>query len=177
MRASTSLIALTLTVSFAAQPVSANDKICKELKRFSEAKFTSTEKPEGRRWVEFHWGGDWAGPKDLWAVACKQASDEASKQFCSYLIDNSSREFSAILPMRILTCYGYQFPHYRSWSNWHSDIELWEDERLMLLEVRFAGIDSAEHAIRLSVFDDSIDETIAELPPIKPFNDSPGPKE
>jgi len=161
------LIAIYIPVS-AMAAIGRDRELCDRLKSFEEAPFNngSDGKPV-RRFVEFQWSDSWltGGP---WG--CRHTLDDTvSKSFCSYLMDDTNQEFSADLPMRILTCHGYVFPNYSSdWSDWTADIRLRgsANERSLDLGIylRHGTVDAA---MRLSAIPNNPGGDDHEPPPLK----------
>lgn len=111
--------------------------------------------------------GSWLDFEHGWGFDCRDSGDTASRTFCAWLVDHSPYEFAVHLPMSMLECYGYRFPIPRDqWANWRSDINLWADNRKLLLEIDFASIKGETGAIRLSSFADDVYDSTAELPPL-----------
>lgn len=153
-----------LLANFVISPAFAADDMCKHLKKFVRTSFDSSEKPEGRRWIELYWRGSWLDLENGFGLECRNSPDLAASKFCSYLLKNSSFEFRAATPMRMLTCYGYDFPSFTGWRHWVSEIDIVDDDNFVLLEVNFS--EDIDSVIRLSAFAEGMDETLAEMPPL-----------
>jgi hypothetical protein len=125
-----------------------------------------TSKPAPRHFVEFHWGQDGDA---IFSKGCRHSEDTGSAKFCHWLLDNTSWEFRARLPISILQCFGYGFPkdpagdwavydgqfsHEYSKGNW------------LKMELASKGLPGTETALRLYV--DSINRNFApdELDPV-----------
>lgn len=147
----------------------AKDELCKKLHSFVADQKAETADPAPRHWVEFHWGIN-PDPNTFWSVGCLHSSDLSSKQFCGWLLDHTSREFSNFLPIRIQQCMGFSFPKNRK-NEWHlTDGEIRHDikDGWLVLEMTTRDLQPGESALRISY--DTIDVKFEpdELPPIKP---------
>jgi hypothetical protein len=171
MRCLKLLIALwAMSVGCAAGASEASSDICEQL-RILEANPLSTGedgKPV-RRWVEFRWWGDWI-VNGGWG--CRQSGDQTAKSVCTYLMDNTSREFRAELPIRILTCYGYGFPQFPQydWSDWTATVRLHgrKDDRKVVMDVDLGGRKSLTSTVRVSVVPNDPGKDDQEPPPLLP---------
>jgi hypothetical protein len=92
-------------------PSLAADELCTKLSAFEQAPLA--ELPSGglqRRWIDFSWEPPGDLPPDeiqLGATLRCVGSDSVATQLCDYALHNSSFEFMALLPLRILACQGF----------------------------------------------------------------------
>ena len=161
------LIALSLTSASAnaAKP----EALCAEVTKFHKATFDDTVKPKGRRWVELHWIGSWMDFDHGWGLGCRHSPDRASSNLCEWLTRHTSYEFSQLAPEHLLTCYGYKFLPNNHWGNWKSDIDLFDDDRWLKLEIDFATLNGETGAVRISSFAKDQEDALVELPSLKPW--------
>jgi len=130
------------------------DETCSRLHAFEHAAFSvSANGKPVRRWIEFHWIGAWLDFDKGFSWKCLNSDSAAAKTLCEWLIDNTSIEFQANLPLRIMKCYGYRTPDFAQWSEWKAETELHgkDQDRFLRLEIDQLGRASAHAAIRLSV--------------------------
>jgi hypothetical protein len=114
------IAALTVTGCSSFPP--AKDDICSKVNEFAEAPMLEGQ---SLRSVTLFWHGNWMDFENGFGKACRYSKeDSVSKSLCAWLPDNTSTEFPQSVPMRVLKCYGYEFPTYSSWSNWESSIDL-----------------------------------------------------
>lgn len=128
MRRYLSTVAVTVGLIAAVNGAEAatNDEICHHLRAFEIAPFASGSdgKPISRS-VTFIWSGHWLGEDMRWG--CRRKKDDAvSVALCSYMMENTSLEFRAALPVRVLRCYGYSLPKSAplDWAPWKADVKL-----------------------------------------------------
>lgn len=100
---------LAIFIAQIAAPISAKDALCDQLDKFVRDQKSETTDPLPRHWVEFHWGVD-SDPNSIWSWGCWHSEDQSSKEFCAWLMDNTSREFRSKLPINVQQCMGYRFP-------------------------------------------------------------------
>lgn len=169
--------ALGFSLASASWSASAADDICSQLSVFHSAPFDQTVQPAGRRWVELHWRGHWLDLDKGFGKECRSSPDAASKALCRWITVNSSREFPALLPMRMLHCFGYQFPRGagNEWDNWRSNVSILSESRWLLLEIDLVPSSTDDGVIRLSSFVKDKDQWIVEMPSLS--NDGSSPKE
>jgi hypothetical protein len=166
-RAYYSMIAM-FGVAMAAQ-ANAADQLCQELKDFVRAQEAETADPMPRHWVEYHWGID---PHAIWSWGCRDSKDASSKEFCGFLLDNTSREFRNQLPIRVQQCFGYRFPRQAS-GGWHMNEgevrHQLKNGSWIVMELTSIGLQPGESAVRILY--DTVDREIEpqELDPIKPL--------
>lgn len=86
---------MALLVSNTAQA----DEICAKLKSFETSARSGDE--VNPQWVDVYWGVD---KNAIFSAACVHHGMPASGELCGWLIDNISKEFSGLLPKRILEC-------------------------------------------------------------------------
>jgi len=155
-------------LALASAPAIAADEICARLTAFHAAQYDQSVQPAGRRWVEVHWRGHWMDFDKGFGKECRSSPDSASKQFCSWLTQNSSTEFPTYLPIRMLGCLGYRFPTGagNEWSGWKSDVSTLSKDRWLLLEVDLLTFKNDAGAIRLSSFAADKDQWTVEMPPL-----------
>jgi|SRR6185312_9522945 len=156
---------LSLATVIALLPVralAAEDQLCSYLRAFRVAPF---EKDTGgrpiRRAIELHWIGKWMDFGGGFEKRCSHGDTAAGKALCAYLPENTSMEFPAITPMRILECYGWKIPaSVNDWDVTQAGFRINTDEtgnkltnsdRYLLLEIDMQPRKSGHKAIRLSV--------------------------
>jgi hypothetical protein len=155
--------ALVLTASFCCSQASANDDFCQQLKAFVLAPFPT---PTARS-VEFYWVPEGI----LGTVKCVHHGVKASQEFCSWLIQNTSREFDEGLPEDFLRCHGFQFPPIPNAEDWKATYSFFDNagdasERETVLEVRLAQPGTRDDgAVRISVIPKGQHTAIKPLPP------------
>lgn len=145
----------------------AQDEICDYVRAFERAPFErDAAGHEKFRWIEVHWIGSWMDFDHGWHLECRPSSDSASKAFCSWLMDNTSFEFSTYLPVRILTCHGYRFPRNENIGQWKSEIDLYsENSGQILLQINLEARKKPDQAIRLTVYPRGKDQATEKWPP------------
>ena len=157
------------------QAVSAAEPLCEQLAAYAAAQWAEQEEPIPRYWVEFHRGivSDAGGG---WSWGCRDAGDNASGEFCDWLMANSSRSSQAYLPFALLKCLGDQVPDQAA-----AERQLLQgrfrrpagDGSWVVLEVTSSGLNPGESAIRISF--DAEDRRFEpdELPAMQPFGGTP----
>jgi hypothetical protein len=145
--------------------------LCDQLDAFAAAQWSEPSDPAPRHWVEFHWGleGDSAS---RWTWACRYSGDPASGEFCNWLMDNTSREFTA-LPFNLLKCMDSQSSPQVASPSLFIEGEIRRrapDGSWFVLEMASSALRPGESAVRISF--DSSDRRLdpATLPPIEPFS-------
>ena len=157
-----SLSLVTLIVLLPARALGAEAELCSHLRAFQVAPF---EKDIGgrpiRRAIELHWIGNWMDFGGGFEMRCSHGDTTTGKALCGWLPENTSMEFPAITPMRILECYGWKIP--ASVNDWdvtqarfrintdETGNELTNSDRYLLLEIDMQPRKSGHKAIRLSV--------------------------
>ena len=147
MSGRTCLVMFALAVSVAT-PAQA-DEICAKINGFIKSQLADPSQPH---WVELHWGYD--SDVVLWSKACRNSKDADSKEFCDWLMDNTSNEFRSSVPIRILKCFGYGFPNHAigNWAVYDGKFEAeYRDGIWANLELATKGLREGESALRLSV--------------------------
>ncbi len=135
--------------SFASPP----DDLCRQIDAFEAAPLAlGKDQKELRRSIIFSWDGPWLAG-GYWACAHKDTSGET---LCAYLMQNSSHEFRAGLPKRILKCANASFPDHGEvdWSNQAASIVLTGkvETRKLRLDIDLAHKPPSDwDAVRLSV--------------------------
>jgi hypothetical protein len=143
----------------------APDELCMRLRTFETAQLPNAE----RRWVEFHWGYDQVA---IWSWACRHSKDKLAKTTCDWMMHHTNREFTMLLPQRVMACHGYSFPKFASydWSRMAGTIELrGAADRRVLMDLNFRDLPNGEQAMRVSVEDSNGRYEPDELPPIEPM--------
>lgn len=164
------VILITGSLAFSTQAQAA-DQICAQLKTFVKDQIAEKAEPAPRHWVEFHWEID-PDPNAFWSWGCRPSEDLSSKRFCAWLMENTSREFRNMLPVRVLRCMGYRFPRQPSFE-WHvSDGEFrntQNDGSWLILEVSSKFPNPMESAVRISY--ENVDRRFEpdDLPDIQPL--------
>ena len=166
-------LALALTMASAA----ADDEICSRLSAFEAApQARSIDKLVPQRdWIELRWTGAWLSDEG-WGWECTHTDSEASKALCAWLGSNTSMEFHANLPRRILGCHGSQFSRSIGTDTpWIQSISISPEtgDEYMLLEIALSG-HKGNDAIRYSVFVGPAAEQKNPLPPLFPPSDFTG---
>jgi hypothetical protein len=92
-------------------PANAADKLCEKLQVFERSKPARSSE---RRWFEFHWGFEHVDA--LWSWGCRHSQDDVANATCKWLVDNTNQEFSMMLPLEIMRCYGYGIPPHASYD-------------------------------------------------------------
>ena len=115
---------------------------------------------ENFRWIEVHWIGNWLDFDHGWHLECQPSSDNASKAFCNWLLDNTSFEFSENLPLRFMYCHGYRYPAGGTYiSGWKSEIDLYSEHvGQIVLQINLQGHKQPDAAVRLTVFREGKDQ-------------------
>ena len=149
------------------------DELCDRLRSLEWSSPALPNEPS-RRWIELHWRGHWLDFDRGFGFACKNSGEPEAKALCRWLTDHTNYEFATVLPMQILECGGYRFPHpYPDWAGWKSAIQLSHQGMRGMLEVDFADLENETGAIRYSIvapehYDD-------ELPPLTAMPQLPTP--
>jgi len=169
--------ALASAVLVSASVASAADSLCQKLKDYAEAQWSERGDPVPRYWVEFHWGFE-QDPNTFWSWGCKRSDDQASKELCAWLMENTSREFRATLPINVQKCMGYGFPSdaVTEWRFTEGEVRgQAEDGSWLVLEIGSTGMQPGESAVRISF--DSVDRRLEpdELPPLRSLVSSDRP--
>jgi hypothetical protein len=144
-------------------PASADTDFCVHLNSFIRAPFPTPSggKPVARS-IEFFWL-----PGDLLPnVQCQHDGIREGAKFCGWLIENTSREFSEMLPESVLKCEGFGFPPVPNVEDWKATYSIVDDVSLrwMILEVRRGQENTRYDAIRVSVLPDGQDSAMNPLP-------------
>lgn len=147
------------------------NELCRQLRSFERASFEAATPAESNRWIELHWVGAWLDFDAGFGLACRHSADDASRDLCRWLVDNSSLEFASYVPFGMLECRGYSFPRpYPDWSGWQSSITMFgRGERMLVLEVAFGRFES-EAALRLSAYPNSAARWRQPLPELEPLD-------
>jgi len=161
-RAVASVAAASFLFSFGA---AAQEEICTRLDIFDRAPITALvgAKPPPRSIVFL-----WTQGEILPNVTCIHGGQTDAKALCDWLLANTSREFSEVLPEDILRCHGFAFPPVPNVGTWIADYSFFDDknQRELLLEVHRGDLSTA-NAVRWTAFPDGQnDATAAPLPPI-----------
>jgi hypothetical protein len=144
-------------------PARADTDFCAHLNSFIRAPFpaSSREQPVARS-IEFYWL-----PGDILPnVQCRHGGIAEGTKFCGWLIENTSREFSEMLPESVLKCEGFAFPLVPNVEDWKATYSFVDDvsQRWMILEVRRGQENMEYDAIRVSVLPDGQDSAMNPLP-------------
>lgn len=75
------------------------DEICLKLKSFETA--ARSDNPVEPQWIDVYWA---INDEAIFSSACIHGEKAASGALCEWLVENMSREFSGLLPKRILDC-------------------------------------------------------------------------
>jgi hypothetical protein len=76
------------------------DELCAKIDAFDrDVSQSNGAKPQ---WIEVYWDFD---PESIWSIACKRLDLPGPREFCAWVPDNVSMEFSARLPERIWDCH------------------------------------------------------------------------
>ncbi len=75
------------------------DELCAKLKGFEIS--ARSDNGTGPQWADVYWDVD---DDAIFSAACVHHQMAASNELCGWLIDNMSKEFSGLLPKRILEC-------------------------------------------------------------------------
>jgi hypothetical protein len=151
----------------------ASGSLCEELEKFAKDQEAERANPMRRHWVEFHWGID-PDPNTFWSWGCRHSDDSFSKQFCGYLMENTSREFRNTLPIRVLKCWGYRFPK-DAGHGWHVGEGHFTHERKngswLVMDIASFNLQQGELAVRFSY--DTVDRRLDpdDLEPIQPLRE------
>ena len=170
MRVWVFIAGITLGIASAAQ-ANASDTLCGQLDRFVADQEGEEAEPMLRHWVEFHWGID-PDPNTFWSWGCRHSEDNSSRNFCNYLMNNTSHEFRNKLPIRVLKCLGYRFPE-QAWSGWRVQDGVFEHQRKnsswLVMEISSQGLQPGEMAVRISY--NTVDRKLepADLEPVRPL--------
>jgi hypothetical protein len=160
------LVAFTLALGEGAEPATA-DEVCSHLFTFEREGFSKIKSDSGRHWVEVHWIGNWLDTDKGWRLECRHSSDDEAKQFCLWLVPNTSFEFADRLPRAILECHGYTFPDLSYWDDWKAEIDLYgHSDNTVLLEIDQTRHKEADRAIRVSSFRSGDDDATQPLAPL-----------
>jgi hypothetical protein len=77
-----------------------SDDLCARLDAFDQDVSQSNgAKPQ---WIEVYWDFD---PDSIWSIACKRFDLPGPREFCTWVPENVSMEFSARLPERVWDCH------------------------------------------------------------------------
>jgi hypothetical protein len=77
-----------------------SDELCAKIDAFDrDVSQSNGAKPQ---WIEVYWDFD---PDSIWSIACKRLDLPGPREFCAWVPDNVSMEFSARLPERIWDCH------------------------------------------------------------------------
>ena len=159
------------------QAARAAEPLCDQLDAFAAGQWSETADPAPRHWVEFHRGIE-ADTLNRWSWGCRHSGDEASAQFCDWLMDNTSREFHTSLPLHVLECMG-EVPREQA----DSASRLIEGEvrrkakdgSWLVLEVSSNAMRRGESAVRISFESDARPLDPEDLPAMKAFEPDPEP--
>ena len=137
------LCAALVSVAYAG-PSLAADELCTELKAFEQAPLA--ELPGGglqRRWIDFRWEPPGELPPDeiqLGATLRCVGSDSVATQLCDYALHNSSFEFIALLPLRILACHGFASGSRPMPRRWVEELS-WDTPKGLIEELQIDQLD------------------------------------
>ncbi len=145
-----------------------DDVLCAKLKAFYRAPFgASPSATPYYRSVTIEWIGAWLDFDHGFGLKCKDTADTPSHELCGWLAKNTPLEFETNLPLGILECHGFQFPHpYPQIQFGHTVVPLWDNERLVLLDMDFRDRKSWHSAVRITVFQEQHDEATDHLAPM-----------
>lgn len=153
----------------------AGDETCARLKSFEFGAKPEAANATVRDWIEMRW---MASPpaNEIFHMECHHSGSNAAGKLCGWLVKNSSWEFPAFLPMRILECHGAKFPAHFEYSSWIASMDIEPDTldgRRMMLDVAIGG-HKGDNVVRYSVFVGTNAEEKNPLPPLFPSGDFVG---
>ena len=114
-----------------------------------------------------------------WHLECTHSDTDAAGRLCGWLLKNSPYEFGYYVPLQILECNGFKFPHpYPDMGMWVQSLPIFpaslrndrDYTKHATLEIAFGG-HKGNAAIRYSVFEGPAAEQKNPLPPLFPSND------
>lgn len=94
-----SVALLSAMMAILASNTARADELCSKLKRFEIS--ARANDGVGPQWADIYWDVD---DDAIFSAACVHHQMAASNELCGWLIDNMSKEFSGLLPKRILEC-------------------------------------------------------------------------
>lgn len=162
-----SLIIACLT--FCSTPAISAESLCKTFQTLAQS---APEQADERPWIEFHWGIDHE-QHSFWSWGCRHSNDKVSKATCDWLMENTSHEFTMMLPLAVMSCYGYHLPKYASydWSGIAGTIKLKQgDDYALVLDLDYRGLPDGEVAIRVSRY---APEPLPPIMPLAPIESEP----
>ncbi len=164
------LIILGINAACVSRAIAASDDLCNHLRTLEASPLATADDGKAvRRWVEFRWWGQWMVGG---GSGCRHSPDQVAAATCAYLMENTSREFRASLPLRVLSCYGYSFPKFPQydWDDWTGVVKLHgqKSDRQMTMEVDLTGRKSPASTVRISVVPDNPSIADGEPPPLSP---------
>lgn len=147
------VVVLAMSLVWTSRAIASPDDICEQLRVLETSPLTVVDDGKAvRRWVEFNWQGDWM-VGGSWG--CRHSHDKVGAAVCAYLMNHTSREFRASLPLRVLSCYGHSFPKYAQydWTDWTASVKLHgqKDDRQMIMDIDLAARRSSAATVRISV--------------------------
>jgi hypothetical protein len=150
------------------------DELCDRLRSLEWSASPRPSEP-GRRWIELHWQGHWLDFDRGFGFACSSSADPEAKALCHWLTGHTNFEFADVLPMQILECYGYRFPHpYPYWDGWKGNVSIGHGH-YGELEVNFSDLKGETGAIRFSLFAPKHSDYTDELPSLTAMPQLPPP--
>jgi hypothetical protein len=177
MGRSTGPVLIVLGTLLASWPAYARvDQTCNELRAFYRAPFDEHPSDDAKNYrsVEMHWLGAWMDFDHGWKLECRDTGDDPGKKLCGWLTANTSFEFASYLPLRILECHGFRFPHpFPQIGFGHTEITLWDKEREVLLQIDFRERKAEDFAVRLTLFRPHHDEATDSLKPVIDGSENP----
>jgi hypothetical protein len=165
MRAPT-LCLVTAALLACSTPAVAGDELCKTIQAFERSK---PQHANERTWFEYHWG---FARDSFWSWGCRHSRDEVAKATCQWLLENTSREFSMMLPHSIMQCYGYRFPRFSfyDWASMAGTIRLRGSHgTTLVMDLNYRDLPNGEVGLRVSREVPGRQYEPEDLPPIEPF--------
>lgn len=159
----------------APQTAQAAEQLCDELNAFAAGQWSEPDDPAPRHWVEFHRGVQ-ADTANRWSWGCRYSGDEASKALCDWLMDNTSREFHAALPVNVLKCLGNVTPEQATDAAQLVEGQIRRkagDGSWLVLDIASKGMRRGESAVRISFASDARALDPEDLPAIEAFKPEP----
>jgi hypothetical protein len=165
------LVACAAALLAVPQGAMAQDALCEQLDAYAAAQWNERSEPIPRYWVEFHRGIQ-ADAGNSWSWGCRDAGDNASGEFCDWLMENSSRSFQTYLPFALLKCMGDQVPDQAAAERQFIQGKFRrqaQDGSWVVLEVTSNGLSPGESAVRISFDAEDRRFDPEELPAMQPF--------
>ncbi len=150
-------------------------EFCDHLFDFVRAPFAASGKPPVARSIEFYW----IPSGILGTTQCVYGGTKPGKDFCDWLINHSSKEFTELLPEEALRCEGFDFPPVPNVDDWKATYQFVDGKSLrwLVLDVRlYQPGDRYDGAVRISALPDGQGMATHPLPPLpdpEPIADEP----